>query len=718
MGNALCKSTLPRQDLEENVEEELGKLARRHHTESVNQLVLCREGIQKWQECFLQMEPAWGELEWDQGLHDDRDMRDLIQVEYLNDTSQVLPSICLVNGLIIRQRLAHPDMQSEIDNPVILVLLNSPEDLVSDNLASNILEVIRGESPDVVITPVKTGGQFVDFLRDAGVSLVSEVDGDTISRLKKIMVDSEHVRLEEETEYLIGSGGRFFVKEANNGCEKSTLSQDMPSGYEMPCCAIEMSKPVLKTVLLSCREFPDITALSETAHTLMLSLCWKFLETSFLADYFRCQDDLFLFREFIFEVDNHISLNMPINVYSLIGSSKYSLGERDYSEDLTSHLAFQATTFCFNPDKQFYCESPHSHCVEMYSSKDLSILEYMIEASPRDIKCSHSDCGYDACIHKRTFVANNAAITVSSTHMQIDNKDDDDIYIWIEHGGSIGTLKRKLSITSRLLSITHLLRLMLCSKFSHPKSSFESKSFCMKKNGVVMTFSLKLVEPFKFTFPSKGNNRKEKELGAIWMLGELEHLQDSLALLEHSKNSEDISSAEAEHRLIELLRKGIEDLRERFVSGICQTSMSPQMYLELDSVHYLHRLVFALLTNEEHVMDKLGSKRFLSLYDSKSGSSVSPVEEGNPCVGPHLDAGEYDIDRSDAKVNAFDSKILREIVELMQNISLRSRNVCFAKLENNVELSVPENFLWDGEHWCFLRGDFHCSVISCFLSSR
>ena len=175
------------------------------------------------------MEPAWGELEWDQGLHDDRDMRDLIQVEYLNDTRQLLPSICLVNGLIIRQRLAHPDMQSEIDNPVILVLLNSPEDLVSDNLASNILEVIRGESPDVVITPVKTGGQFVDFLRDAGVSLVSEVDGDTISRLKKIMVDSEHVLLEEETEYLIGSCGRFFVKEANNGCEKSTLSQDMPS---------------------------------------------------------------------------------------------------------------------------------------------------------------------------------------------------------------------------------------------------------------------------------------------------------------------------------------------------------------------------------------------------------------------------------------------------------------------------------------------------------
>ena len=236
MGNALCKPTLPRQDLEENVEEELGKLARRHHTESVNQLVLCREGIRKWQECFLQMEPAWGELEWDQGLHDDRDMRDLIQVECLNDTSQVLPSICLVNGLIIRQRLAHPDMQSEIDNPVILVLLNSPEDLVSDNLASNILEVIRGESPDVVITPVKTGGQFVDFLRDAGVSLVSEVDGDTISRLKKIMVDSEHVRLEEETEYLIGSVEGFLSKRRTMDVKNPRLARTCQ--VDMKCLVV------------------------------------------------------------------------------------------------------------------------------------------------------------------------------------------------------------------------------------------------------------------------------------------------------------------------------------------------------------------------------------------------------------------------------------------------------------------------------------------------
>lgn len=715
MGNIICKSNIS--EPEWDLEVELERLAQRHYQTVVAQLAQSNQHIQKWRECFLQIQPDRGELTWDAGKDGIRNMRELIQVECLHDNAQLKPSLSVLDGIIIRQGLAHPHTRREINNPLILVF-SKYSYMDSDTLDDDILDVIRDIDPDVVIMPGKVVESLVDFLSNANVSLVSGVNTDILWKLEKILLGDKY-KLKDGVEYSAGYCTCFSLREVN---ESVSDSSGVTNEYSKPCCLIRAPEPIFKTLLLCHCDSTEFAIVTPVAESLMLGLCWKFLEVSFLIDYFTCQRDSSAFKAFNSEVNEYLDPNVPVNMYSILGTS--GCGSGGYIlHDLNSSdscQVFRATTFCFNPEKQFLCESPHSHCVEMYGHEDLSIVEYMMEASPRDINCSHPDCGYNACIHKRAFVANNVAVTVSSRHLDNATHGDGDIYMWIEHGQSLGTVRRKLSPRSHSLSIAHLLRLMICGKFTRPDFPFESKSFCLKKNDIVMTFSLKPIMPFEFVFPSKD---KMEETESNWMLDEIQGICDSIDTLEGLLCSESTTSRmnfEAECRILKHLKGDIENLQRKCESPTSRTALkSLSMNLRLDSTHYLLRLLLAILTDEEDALSKLGDKRLLNMYAEEDSHGPHSFMEHDP-TDDNVDAGEYYIINEVAPTSVAQAcSILSDIITLPQQFSAEKRNFFSAKLGELARMTVPiDTFLWDGEHWRFLRGEIHCSMISCFLSTR
>lgn len=712
MGNFVCKSNTI--DSEWSIETELDRLADRHHVKSVVQLLQGSDQLHNWHECFLQIELESGNLTWNGEAS--KDMRNLIKVECMHDLAQTVPSLTVVDGIIIRQKLAHDDMRKEIDNPRVLLFLEQFGVDLTKSDGKSALKVIQGLAPDVVVTTGRVEKKLIYDLKEASISLISEVDTDTLSLVRNAFEFQERVQSKDGVEYITATCKCFTVL-GIDGCD-ANISSDL-NVYQKPCCKIEMNIPVSKTMLLSHSESSNFAVVSEVARVVMLGICWKYLEISFFRDYFSCQDEDSGFQEFVSEIDEYLDLDLQVNPYSILCTTGNLAPINNIDDFVTTsgcYEAFEATTFCFNPGKPFLCESPHSHRVEMYSSKDLSINEYMIEAAPRHVKCNHPNCGHDACIHKRTFVANDAIITISSIHLNDLGTHDDTIYAWIEHGQILGTKQKSLSPTTLQLSIAHLLRLMICGHFSSARIPYESKSFCLKRNDVVMTFCLKPIKPYTFITPSQGSCSLEKEDEPNWMLNELETLTNSLKSLEASMRLVDTvkqSEFQKEIRVLEHLQEGIEDLRKKLNSSLSGNHLELQLHFELDNFHYLLSSLSAVLVNDEDSLHDLGIKQMSEAFVGKTDAGSA----ADPCLGYCLHAGNYDIDKSSAKPNSIESNILHDIV-VLSRASCGSKDKSVFQIPNDLEMVKAKSFLWDGEHWRYLSGDIQCSIISCFLSSR
>lgn len=718
MGNVVCRSDSLEPEF--SVEAELQRLARRHHGKTIDKLIRGNDQLAKWEQSFLRLPIESGQLEWDRQIYNDctRDMRNLIRVECALDVQQVAPCLTVVNGLIIRQTMTRSSVRNDIENPRILIIWeyfdrfgDSSKPINSDYVSN----LIRDMAPDVVITTSIDWELTESFLK-GDVSLISGVDKETVSQVKSILRPlNEHVHSNEDTlQCFLGTCKRFLVKEVGK-MNKNTIATEEESA-KIDCCIIEPDRSYFKTLILSYHDSSDFDAATEVSTDVMLSLCWKYLEVSFLKEYFMCQD-ISLFEDFVRRTDTYFDSDKPISPYSMLGvyddESKVVIGISG-SRAISGQI-FHATTFCFNPEKQFLCEIPHSHRVEMYSSKDLSIVEYMVEASPKNIKCGHPDCGYDACIHRRTFVADNTAITISGVHLDetLLLKDENEIYIWIEYGDSLCTSRRTMSASCHQLSITHLLKLMISSGLVEHHIS-DSNALCLQKGNMVFMFSLKPITPYTFVFPSQNHEQSESNIAQPnWIRDEISWLQNSLKPLKRclaTENNVDLSLFITESGVIDRLESEIRNLKGKFESATPTADLD--LYRELDSIHYIFRLLFAVLMHDEQFLLHIGMEQ---LSNSITGTTDSSTIYGI-CSGPSLHAGEYDIDQSKSEFCTMENPILRNVVMIDRYLGDKSENV-LTEL-GKLELPRQEAYFWDGEHWRFLRGDFHSSIISCFLSSR
>ena len=132
----------------------------------------------------------------------------------------------------------------------------------------------------------------------------------------------------------------------------------------------------------------------------------------------------------------------------------------------------------------------------------------------------------------------------------------------------------------------------------------------------------------------------------------------------------------------------------------------------------LEHLLFSLM-DEEDALSKLGDKRLLKVYAEEEASYRPDSLMVHDPTDDHIDAAEYIINESAPTFVVQEYSILSDIITLPQQFSAEKRNFFSAKLGELARMTIPiDTFLWDGEHWRFLRGDIHCSMISCFLSTR
>lgn len=142
-------------------------------------------------------------------------------------------------------------------------------------------------------------------------------------------------------------------------------------------------------------------------------------------------------------------------------------------------------------------------------------------ASPRNIKCTHPDCGFDVCAHKRAFVSNESSVTISSLYMdeEMTSVKNDGIFIWVENRTASCKYPLKMSRMSMNLSISHLLSLIICGGLFSPEDN--KAQLCVMKETLIVKFAYHALNPYSFVLPEKSQSINEHR----WIQNDLENLQ-------------------------------------------------------------------------------------------------------------------------------------------------------------------------------------------------
>ena len=157
-------------------------------------------------------------------------------------------------------------------------------------------------------------------------------------------------------------------------------------------------------------------------------------------------------------------------------------------------------------------------------------MEYFISASPRNVRCTHPDCGYDVCAHKRAFVSNKSFITISSLYVdgRTTSMENGAIFMWVENTATSCKYPLRLSRESTNLSVSHLLSLIVCGGLFSPKD--DTAQLCVMKDNLVVKFAHQFLSPYSFVLPEKSQSIDEHR----WILDDLRSLQVRRGFVQYS----------------------------------------------------------------------------------------------------------------------------------------------------------------------------------------
>lgn len=385
--------------VQEHVAAQLRKLSDIHQSKMVAQIVDLW-GVSEWEQCLCSIPFESGDINWamySPSHGNKKSLEDLIHVEFVLDDKCHVPMLDILDGFVIRQDVAHRRMRRCIENPRILIFLGALAQTDDDGIATfdgmknskgtEFLDLIEETSPDVILASDRASHSLVETLFQGGITLLSGIDSDTLFLMKSMFEAEYHTDLgHQETksgpDFAFGVCSQFLADKVlstndddddddddtkYSGDEASTLNRI----YEEPFCKIITTSACSKTALVhySCSE--QFTKLAPLIKWLMLSTCWKYLEVSFLIDFFTYQGSRPKFEAFLRRA-NCLMLEREREIGSLSTSmfSGYkSFGKASSVDDIESDHhpnKFCTATFCFNPDKEFLCEAAHQHCVDTY----------------------------------------------------------------------------------------------------------------------------------------------------------------------------------------------------------------------------------------------------------------------------------------------------------------------------------------------------------------
>lgn len=678
--------------------------------------------VMGWQSCFSSLPLEVGDIRWAENSvpnAEKRSLDDMIHVECVHNSEQSDPSIQIVDGFVIRRETVHRRMLREVQNPRVLVFCGPLNDSNSDGIATfdhmeyskenQLLDLVRDTEPNVVLISGRVSHNASEKLLQAGITMVAETDSSVLHAIKHALESDDCHSVISDHEFALGTCRQFLASHTSHDFQSQI---DSHGEYARAYCILETYQKQFKTILIHHNTVEDLDKVSAIVRWLVVAQCWRFLEVSFLTDYFVCLGNRAILRAYIADFQSKIQSNPVIPSKSLfcghLGAGSDALG--DICGPHSHDEKFCTATYCFNPDKQFLCETAHEHCVHIYSAKDSAISEYMEAASPKDIKCSHHSCGYDASMHKRAFVANLTDVTISSVHLQSNEIRTQDMFMWIEFEQDICTLRRKLCQASQQLSITHLLSLMICAGFSKPESPYKLKSLCLQKEDMVVKFTQGPVAPFNFVFPRV----RVSSVPPSWILTDLDQLQTTLMALDsgilvlgYDINDDANTLAST---VTDSILKEVENLKESFACD--ETWMNPHLHLKLDTIHYLVSLFLAALSRNIKVLSDLGIERVSTDVRQEEDMGTQARNPETPHESLVSEATCRIVHQKEHRFDATISAILHDIIHLI------SLDLSGTSNHEDSNFGLPGEFLWDGNNWRFLHGDFNCSIMSCFLSSR
>jgi hypothetical protein len=700
----------------------LENLARLYQNRVIEEIVRKYEVV-GWQSCLSSLPLEVGDICWAENpvpIAEKKSLHDMVRVECVHNSEQSDPSIQIVDGFVIRRETVHRRMLREVQNPRVLIFcgpLNDPNsdgiatfDLMEHSKENQLLDLVRDTEPNVVFISGRVSHNVSEKLLQAGITVVAEADPSVLYAIKRVLESDDSHSVTSGDEFALGTCRQFLASHSSHDLQSETDSHN--DEYARAYCILETYQKGFKTILIHHNTVEDFEKVSAIARWLVVAQCWRFLEVSFLSEYFVCLGKRAMFRDYIADIQSKIQSN-PVTPSKSLFCGQLGGGSGTFWDICGPHSfdeKFCTATYCFNPDKKFLCEKAHEHCVHIYSAKDSAISDYMQTASPKDIKCSHHSCGYDASMHKRAFVANLTDVTISSVDLQSNEINSQDMFMWIEFEQDMCTRRRKICQESQQMSITHLLSLMICTGFSRPEYPYKSNILCLQKNNVIVKFTQGAVTPFSFVFPRV----RVSSVSPSWILTDLSQLQTKLMALESDSPILDWDSSDDIKKLTSSVTgsilKEVETLKASFASD--EMWMNPHLHLKLDTIHYLVSLLLAALSRDIKLLSDLGIERVSTNIQQEEDIGTPPMDPEIPHESLGSEVTCRVVHQEEHRFDATISTILHDLIDL---ISLDLNGT--SKNDGN-KLGSPGEFLWDGNNWRFLHGDFNCSIMSCFLSSR
>lgn len=389
--------------VQEHVAAQLRKLSDIHQSKMVAQIVDLW-GLSEWEQCLSSIPFESGDISWatySPSPGNKKSLEDLIHVEFVLDDKCHVPVLDILDGFVIRKDIAHRRMRRCIENPRILIFLGglaqtddngiATFDGMENSTGTEFLDLIEETSPDVILASDRASHSLVETLFQGGITLLSDIDSDTLFLMKSMFeagyhTDQGHQEKKSGPDFAFGICSEFLAAKVHStdddgdtkysGDKPPTLNQI----YEEPFCKIITPSACSKTVLVHYGCSEQFAKLAPLIKWLMLSTCWKYLEASFLIDFFTYQGSRPKFEAFLRRA-NCLMLEREREIGSVSTSmfSGYkSFGKAPSVDDIESDHhpnKFCTATFCFNPDKGFLCEAVHQHCVDTYGLEGMVLLE-------------------------------------------------------------------------------------------------------------------------------------------------------------------------------------------------------------------------------------------------------------------------------------------------------------------------------------------------------
>lgn len=389
--------------VQEHVAAQLRKLSDTHQSNMVTQIVDLW-GMSEWEKCLCSIPFESGDVNWalySPTQRNKKSLEDLIHVEFVLDSACSDPMLDILDGFVVRQDVAHRRMRRCIENPRILVFSGALSGLAQtdDNgiatfdgmenpKGTEFLDLIEETSPDVILASDRASHSLLETLFQGGITLLSDIKPDTLL-LMKSMFEAEHYAAQGHREtkvgpdFALGICSQFLAEKVDSTDDDGDTKciGDKPSAlYEEPFCKIVTSSACSKTVLVRYCSSEQFAKLAPLVKWLMLSTCWKYLEVSFLIEFFTYQGSRPKFEAFLRRAKSLMQeREKDISSVSTSMFSGYkSFGKSPCVDDtgLDHHPnKFCTATFCFNPDKEFLCEAAHQHCVDIYGLEGMLLLE-------------------------------------------------------------------------------------------------------------------------------------------------------------------------------------------------------------------------------------------------------------------------------------------------------------------------------------------------------